>query len=258
MFTKLNLCIVLMLFTLVLVANDKSESETKVCTFKEGEELTYVMRYGPIKGGVANLTLKMADYGDTKVYYAKARARSIGVTDLLYKIDDIYESYFDPVTCKPYKAIRNISEGGYKYYNEVRFAITDSTLHSQRSGEVVVPDNILDMVSLLYYLRIQNLEDLKSGDVIDIVTYFGDEIFYFPIRYKGIEKIKTKVGKVKCYRFDPVVEVGRVFESEDDMTVWITADKNKIPILVRFDIIVGSVKCELYEYKNLCTSIVAD
>ena len=92
---------------------------------------------------------------------------------------------------------------------------------------------------------------LKNGDVIPITTFFGDEIFPFPLRYKGIETVKTKLGKHKCYRFDPVVEVGRIFESEDDMTIWISADDNMVPIRVKFDMILGSVKCDLVKYKNL-------
>jgi len=48
-----------------------------------------------------------------------------------------------------------------------------------------------------------------------------------------------------------VVEPGRVFKSEDDMIAWFTDDKNFIPVKVRFELIVGSLRCELDEYANL-------
>jgi hypothetical protein len=219
--------------------------------FRAGEELVYSLKYGIIHGGNASLTLRETRYRNKPVLHAKASARSVGLTDKLFRIDDVYESYFDPETCLPYKSIRNISEGGYKYYNEVTFAHADSSLYSKKSGHFKVPPDILDVVSSLYYLRRMDLDTIKKGDVIPIVTFFGDEIFPFPLRYKGKEIVKTKLGSFRCHRFDPVVEVGRIFDSEDDMTVWISADKNMVPIRVRFDMIVGAVLCDLHNYKNL-------
>ncbi len=219
--------------------------------FNDGEKLSYALKFGPIHGGNAYLDLNVTDYNNKKVYHAVATAKSVGVTDRLFKVKDIYESYFDMNTCLPYKAIRNISEGDYKFYNEVYYDHANETLYSQKSGSYRIPPDILDMVSSYYYLRIQKLSRLKEGDVMDITTFFGDEIFPFPLRYRGIETVKGPLGKVKCYRFDPVVEVGRIFESEDDMTIWITADKNKIPYKVRFDMIVGAVYCNLVKHENL-------
>jgi hypothetical protein len=100
-----------------------------------------------------------------------------------------------------------------------------------------------------------DLDSLQKGEVIRFITFFGNEIFPFPLRYRGKEVIKTKLGKFECHRFDPVVEVGRVFESEDDMTFWITADHNLIPLRVRLKLIVGAVNCDLIGYKNLVTDM---
>ena len=219
--------------------------------FNSGEELFYTLRYGPVHGGNATLSLNLTEYNNNEVFHALVHAKTVGLTDKIFDVEDIYESYFDTETCLPYKAIRNISEGGYKFYNEVFFAHDKGMLRSQKSGEYEVPSDILDVVSSFYYLRKMNLDTLKNGDVIPITTFFGDEIFPFPLRYRGIEKIKTKLGKFKCHRFDPVVEAGRVFKTEDDMTMWLSADKNIVPIRIKLDMIVGSVKCDLVKYKNL-------
>jgi hypothetical protein len=84
-----------------------------------------------------------------------------------------------------------------------------------------------------------------------VITFFGDEIFPFKIRYSGKEEIKTKFGRMICFRFDPVVEVGRIFKTEDDMTLWISDDQNLLPILIKFDMLVGSIKFELDGFTNL-------
>jgi len=107
------------------------------------------------------------------------------------------------------------------------------------------------MMSLLYHIRSLDLQNLKAGDVLHTVTFFDEELFPFDIRYKGKELVKTKYGKIRCFRFDPVVAPGRMFKSEDDMTIWISGDRNQIPIKVRFNLLVGSLHMELGEYANL-------
>ena len=221
-------------------------------SFAPGEQLRFLIRYGFLHGGEASTTLELMDYNGKTLYHARVLAQSTGLADKIFGVTDIYESFFDQNSCLPQKAIRNIKEGNFRYYNEVYYKHEDNTLYSQRSDSVFqVPANILDMVSTLYYIRSVNLEILEKGDAIEVITFFGDEIFPFKIRYSGKETIKTKFGKITCFRFDPVVEAGRIFKSEDDMTIWISDDQNLLPVLVKFDMLVGSIKCELDGFANL-------
>ena len=232
----------------------QSEKSTKTIpntAFQSGETLKYIMRYGWIKGGVASLQIKEKELNGRKIYHAKALARSIGITDKLYPVRDIYESYIDAKTGLPLKAIRNVREENYKDYNEVTFNHHKNTVNSQKSGEHNVPDNIHDMLSAFYFARRVLFNNLIVGDVIKIDTYFCDEVFTLEIRYKGLETIKTKVGKINCFKFSPVVEVGRVFDTEDDLSIWISNDNNFIPVRVQFDLFIGSLKCDLIEYSGL-------
>jgi hypothetical protein len=220
--------------------------------FKPGEKLSYIVKFGPIIGGTASLTLRQTLYKDKLVYHSRAEGKTVGVAEKLYSVKDVFESYFDMKTGLPHKLIRDVKEGTYKKHEEAIFDHSKGTAYSLRMDTTIqVPPDILDMVSLLYYIRTLEINALKSGDVIKTVTYFDDELFPFEIRYKGKEEIKTKFGKILCYRFDPVVEPGRMFDSEDDMTIWLSADKNIIPIKVRFDLLVGSLRMELEEFANL-------
>jgi hypothetical protein len=164
---------------------------------------------------------------------------------------DVYESYFDIATNLPDKAIRNISEGNYKYYDEVEYNQEESYVVSRRNGKVPVPKKTLDMASVLYYVRRLDFTGLKINDVISLDTYFGDALFPFYIVYKGKEVISVSEGKYVCHKFVPVVEPGRIFANKDDMTIWFTDDENKIPTRIKFDILVGSFKCDLIKCENL-------
>ena len=248
---RISLLIHLVSIHFLALSSENGLPQLDAKSYKQGEELLYLLSYGFIHGGNASIKLELTEYDNKKVYHAKLDAKTIGLTDKIFNIEDVYESFFDTNSCLPYKSIRNINEGNYKYYDEVFFTHQDCTLYSQKSGKLKVPPNILDIVSSLFYLRRMDIEKFKKNEVITFITYFGDEIFPFPLRYRGKEIIKTKMGKIECFRFDPVVEVGRIFESEDDMTFWITADKNQIPIKIRMKLVVGAVYCDLTEYKNI-------
>jgi Protein of unknown function (DUF3108) len=220
--------------------------------YADGEKLIYTIKFGPIIGGTASMVVKQVKYKNNQVYHSVAQGRTIGLAEKLYSVKDVFESYFDIHTGLPHKLIRDVKEGNYKKHEEAYFDRKKNTAYSMRLDTIIqVPPDILDMVSLLYFIRSVNYETMKAGDVIKTVTYFDDEIFPFEIRYKGKEVVKTKFGKIKCHRFDPVVQPGRMFESEDDMQIWLTDDQNVIPVKVRFDLVVGSLRMELEEYYNL-------
>jgi hypothetical protein len=220
--------------------------------FKPGEKLSYIVKFGPIVGGTASMILKQETFNNITVFHSVAQAKTIGVTEKLYSVKDVFESYFDMHSGLPYKLVRDVKEGTYRKHEEAVFNRQRNTAYSLRLDTVIqVPAEILDMVSLLYFIRSINYSKVKPGDIIRTVTYFDDEIFPFDIRYRGKEEVKTKFGKIRCHRFDPVVEPGRMFESEDDMQIWLSDDKNVIPIKVRFDLLVGSLRMELDEFANI-------
>jgi hypothetical protein len=44
---------------------------------------------------------------------------------------------------------------------------------------------------------------------------------------------------------------GTIFSGGEDLTVWVTDDKNKIPVLIKAKILVGSVKGVFQSAENL-------
>ena len=55
----------------------------------------------------------------------------------------------------------------------------------------------------------------------------------------------TEIGKYRCLKFRPIVQKGRIFKSEEDLSVWITDDKNHIPVAAQAKILVGSIKLDI-------------
>ncbi len=217
-----------------------------------GETLSFVLRYGFIVGGQANLELYETNKDSIMLYHLIGTAKTTGIADKLFHVKDIYESYFDKETLLPVLAIQNIKEGNsYKYYNEVRYNHRSNTIISSKSGEHKVKENTLDILSSFYYVRRMDFTNIKEGEVFKFNTFFSDDEFPFALRFCNRETINTKWGKIKCLKFAPIVEPGRVFKSKDDMLIWYTDDANRIPIKVTLEMWVGHVTAELRNFSNL-------
>ncbi len=223
-----------------------------------GEKVDYAVHYGVVQGGIASLELKSDTLYGKEVWHSVFIGKTTGMADAIFRVKDIYESYFEPESELPVLSIRNIQEGKYTKYNEVIFdhyTRTDSAiLTSDLTGIHITEKGIHDIISCFYYLRNHHLPgyaNLKKGDMITITTWFTDELYPIRLRYLGTDEVKTKVGRIKCLKFNPVTEVGRLFKTEDDMTFWFSADGNYLPVRVRFDIFVGAFVAEIVSYEGL-------
>ena len=85
--------------------------------------------------------------------------------------------------------------------------------------------------------------------------FFDEENYPFKLKFLGRETIKIKVNgsriKVKTLKFRPYVMAGRVFKEEESLTLWVSADDNKIPLKIKADLAVGSLRADLEKYKGL-------
>ena len=254
LFNSMKLILVsFLIFFGLQTSNAQAES-----SFQAGEWLKFRLNYsGWVKAGNATLEVKEANYKDFSVFHVVGKGWTTGAIKWFFKVDDRYESYFDKTTAKPYKFIRNINEGGHVKnriiefdYQKKRAVVRDLKQNSTKS--VPITNDIQDMVSAYYYLRDHyDINTIKVGNVVQLNMFFDNEIFGFRLEFLGRETIKTKFGNIKCIKFRPYVLAGRVFQEEESVTLWVTADENKIPIRIKADLRVGSLRSDLEAFKGL-------
>ena len=247
-----------LLAVLIILITAMQWASAQLQPYMPGEKVFYQIKYGPVGSGRAVLELKDGFYQGEPVWHASVTGQTTGIADALYHVRDSYESYINPETDLPVFSIRNIQEGRYKRYNEVAFDHTsrsDSTLvFSDLSGNHTAPKGLLDVVSCFYWFRkyyLARADTLVPGEIYRMTTWFADELYPIVLKYTGMETVKTRDGKIMCYRFNPVTEVGRVFETEEDMVMWLSADENFLPVKIRFDIFVGAFHVEMVKSEGL-------
>lgn len=250
-------CTMKKLVLIILILTSFSFDTQKEDAFGTGEYFKFRIHYGIVNAGYATLEIKDATINNKKVHHAIGKGYTTGMSKFFFKVEDLYESYFDKETGTPYRYIRKIDEGGYTknqegFFNpaENRVLVKDYKRKSEKT--IITTDNVQDIISSFYYLRNHpNIDKLKSGDAITIDMFFDEEITKFKLKYIGRQDITTKFGTVSTMVFKPLVQTGRVFKEKESVTLWITDDNNKVPVRIKADLAVGSLKADLDEYKGL-------
>lgn len=216
------------------------------------EKMQYSLKYGFFHIGDAEIEFvsNIGCDGST----IRAEAKSSGFVKIIKDIHYKFVCCMDTVTGLPSVSSRRIIEGEFQSINEVHynhiFRADSSVIYSEETDTLVVPKNILDILTGFYHFRANGIRsELPVGYSDTITTFFIDEVWDLIIRYAGEETIKTEFGMVKCLKFMPVTEISRFFKTNDDMTIWITANKHRIPVKVHVDLKVGSFTAELVGYE---------
>lgn len=221
--------------------------------YKPGEWLKFRVHYGIINGGYASMEVKETYSNNQKTHHVIGKGWSTGMLSWVFPVEDVYESFINPKTGFPLRAIRKVKEGKHTKNVELFFE-KDSVLtvdHKRKREKRASAKNVQDMIAAFYYLRNNVSDTLKIAENVEIDMFFDGKKFPFKLVKLGEESIKTKFGKIKCIKFRPLVQSGRVFKEEESLTLWITADKNKIPVRIQADLAVGSLKADIDEYKGL-------
>lgn len=244
----------LLLFLLFFIVSFDSQDPS---AFDSGEFFKFRIHYGFVNAGYATLEVKEAVLNQRSVYRVVGKGYTTGMSRFFFKVDDLYESYFDKSTGYPYQFVRKIDEGGYTKNQEGFFNHSTQKIlvkdYKHKSEKIFsFPKGTQDIVSTFYYLRnYPTIDQLKVGESVAIDMFFDDETTKFKLKFLGREDITTKFGVISAMIFRPLVQSGRVFKEQESLTVWISNDKNKIPLRIKAELAVGAIKADLDAYKGL-------
>jgi hypothetical protein len=225
-------------------------------SFKRGEDLKFRIHYGIIDAGVAEIEIMNENkvLNERSTMHIVGTGNSRGAFDLFFKVRDRYETYIDEAAISPLVFIRKVNEGGYKF-NQNQVYDNEKKKVNCNGKFFDVPDYTQDMLSAFYFARTMDLSHAKEGDIFSVNSFIDNEVWELKIKYVGKETIKTDVGNVRCIKFRPIVQKGRIFKKEEDLNVWISDDKNHIPIRAQANVLVGSVKMDISSYSNLANPL---
>lgn len=261
---KLNIILILItgFFQLQAISQDEYR-ELENEAFKAGEKLTYRAYYqsaltGKLTAGIATLSVLESEmtFNVREVLQISVEANSKGFFNAFYKVRNKFDSYIDRQAIFPHFFVRRTREGGYKKDDEYRFNQKDNYVIT-RSDSVTIPTYTQDFVSAVYFARCLNFDTLVKGDVIPINFFLDDSVYISAIIFQGKEVVDVELGTIRCLKFLPGMATGEVFANKYPMTLYVTDDKNHLPVLLESAVVVGSVKAELIEYESLANPMTS-
>jgi len=232
--------------------------------FTGGEEAVYSVSYnwGPVwvNAGVVTFSASFETYHGIPAWHLKSTGKTFPSYDLLFKVRDYYDSWVDTSTFRSIGFQRYIYEGGYTLVNTLAFdyarqkvySNTKTNNNSVRTDTLKLLPCTFDMLTAVYFTRLQDLSSLKPNEKKQVALIIDDCYYIIYIRSLGKEVVENTDGKkYRCIKFAAKMVTGTIFRGDEDVLVWVTDDANKIPIRVEAKILVGTVKAFLKEVKGI-------
>jgi hypothetical protein len=220
--------------------------------FKAGEQLTYTLKYGFFTAAEAVINVEETDkkFDDRPAFHIVADGKTAGTFDVFYKVRNRYETYVDQTTLMPYFYTENRHESNYKHTDNVTFDHHTDKITAAK-GVYPYKGKVFDFLSAYYFSRSIDVSKIQKGDKFELQYFLEDGVHTLSITYVGTEKISCSIGTFNCLKFNPTIIPGRVFRKDSKLYLWITDDKNRIPIKAHVELVVGSVTMDLTGAKNL-------
>ncbi|MEE9438161.1 MAG: DUF3108 domain-containing protein [Saprospiraceae bacterium] len=229
-------------------------------SFISGEKLIYKLYYNWkfvwIPAG--EITFEVQSIGDK--YQMTGIGKSYSSYDNFFRVRDYYEVIVDTMSLSPISFVRHIEEGNYRKFDSLYFDQSSNLVHSfngknkatAKTESYEIDPCMMDLISVFYKLRNTDTENYKPGSFLDFNMFLDREIYPIHVVYEKNENKKIKdLGTYNCLKIRPELIVGNIFKEGDVMNVWVSNDKNKIPLMIESPISVGSVKGVLKNYSGL-------
>ena len=265
---KRSYVVIIALFTISLFFSfrqfEQQAAENRVInnkSFGPGERVEYRVHYGFINAAEAKVEVgkSVSMINNRPCFRVNVSGRTVGAFDLISRVRDTWRSYIDTTAILPHMFERQIQENKYRKEERVMFNHSKDQAVSSIKDETKtfnVPNNIHDIISGYFYLRTINFEKVSEGEVIEVPTFFDGEVYKLRVRYVGKDVIKTRYGKTKVLRINPLIPDNKFFKGEGAMKLWISDDSNKIPLKAEVELKIGSLEMDLKSYKGLKKDLV--
>ncbi|MGK7388866.1 MAG: DUF3108 domain-containing protein [Candidatus Cyclobacteriaceae bacterium M2_1C_046] len=232
-------------------------------SFGRGEVLEYKMTYGfiTIGKGMMKINPKMYRVNYRESYKIDVYGKTSGMIDWIAQVDDHWGEYVDTAALVPHMFYRNIKEGRYRKNEITRFDHNTNNIEvktvNNKTGEFkepmyyAAPDNIRSMLSGYLYLRAFDFDTIPEGSTFSMDGFFEDTFYNLEVIYGGLEEVNTRVGKIQCHKLIPIMPENKIFNGENSITAYISADENKIPVRVDANMFIGKAAVELISHEGL-------
>ncbi len=232
--------------------------------FGDGEKLLYVGSFNlsSLWTNVAEITLEVnkTTGSSSPVLRLAVSAQTFSAWDSYFKMRDLYQSWVEQESGKPLIFKRDILEGKYikdeKYIFKRKSNIVESTVKIKKkkatNATVKITVGTYDLISFLYLIRNLDYARMASGQATPVSVIIDERLETIVVKYKGVETLQVdKLGAKQCYKLSVNIQNAKILKQRETNNLWLTADANRIPVLAKVEIPVGSIQLKLVKATGL-------
>ena len=222
--------------------------------FQAGEKVDFILHYkwGSINTdvGTATVTLDSLTFNGHEAFRCSVFGKTKKFYDVFFKVREDFDSWFTRDGLRPLKFTRDTHEGGYEARNTYLYEwdaaepyiaadVYTSNL-GQKSMQLPLTPCTYDLPALFFFARNMDMDNVVPGKRYPMTFAIDEEVYNVYFILYGPETIKVKgLGTVETIRFAAKLLEGEVFKGEEDMTIWVTADDNRLPVYFEAPLRVG-------------------
>lgn len=214
--------------------------------FGVGEKFRFDINYGFINAGYATMeVVDIIEYENRPCYHIVSTANSNKFFSSFYRVEDKVETVFDAEGMFSWHFEKHLKEGNYRSDRIHDYDPFNNVIYYENDTIDVAPFT-QDALSVLYFVRTR---DLEVGKSIYIDNFTDGKVYSLQVNVIRKEKIKVEAGRFDCIVVEPLLKSSGIFKHEGKLTVWLTDDRLKMPVLMKSKVLVGSISAELTDYE---------
>jgi hypothetical protein len=209
------------------ISRDTCETPQANAAFGTGEWFHFSVQYGFMKAGDALMQVEsIQDINGRPCYHLVSKAESSG-----------FFSFF-----LSRRFSKKIREGKHRKSSSVDFNHETGLATYSDGTEVEFLPCSQDILSAFYYVRILKL---NVGERVSVACHTDKKNYPLEVIVHRRETIKTPAGRFDCLVIEPVLKSEGIFRQKGRLTIWLTDDERKIPVLMKSKVAVGSISAIL-------------
>lgn len=212
-------------------------AEDLAAPFARGEKIDYVVKWGFITAGHALLSVEPQIWHEKNVYRIYSAANSSGLIGSIYPVKDRSESIVSRKDFSGLSFHKEVNEGKYHQQEQMTF--------DQINGKAIYADGIVDIargtVDVLASLYLVRLKSLTPGKEFTVKVCNNRKNYELVVRVIARETVTVPAGEFNTIVVEPLLKQEGIFMHKGRLFVYLTDDQERLPVLLRSKIAVGSI-----------------
>ena len=209
------------------------------------QTLNYVVDWRVFPAGTATFHLD----ADGNTEQVKATGVDIGAINLLFKVNDRFQSALDRRTGCSLYFNKQLEEGHRQINSSLQFTGTGQQILDEKNvvkgtskhQQAATPACVSDLMSAIFYGATQNLEAGKSFSFPVADAMRTVEV---TMKVEAHERVITPAGTFETFRVQPTADAG-VVKNRGNIWIWYTDDARHLPVQMRARLFWGTLTMHL-------------